>query len=1018
MRVMQQPSAQPARKVSAPLDGVLPKRASVEIVHSAVPGRVRFRHRGLMARPPLARKTETALRGTVGVTSAHANPLTGSVLITYDAPASCRRLAEIIEDVVASRIPGEADGAPPPRGLSSAAAPALVPSIPRQWHALTRSMISEQLATDTETGLVAEEAKRRLFTHGRNELIRLEPRSMAALLAEQMTSLPITLLGGSAVLSLATGGIADAVIIAAVVLLNAGIATATERQAEHTILGLSRYTPSPVPVVRGGRRDLVQPSELVPGDRILLERGTLIPADARLVSCDDLSINEAALTGEALPVQKDADVVLPDNTELAERHNMVFRGTVVTGGSGAALVTATGMVTEIGRVQHLLGAVSAPETPMQRQLGDVGRELIIVNGLICGAILGLGLLRGHPLIPLVRSAISLGVAAIPEGLPAVATTTLALGIQDMRKRNILVRKLDAVETLGAVEVVGLDKTGTLTENRMTTVAIHADGAALTFEAGRLMAGDALAPDATETVVRRLFEVAALSSDAIVREVEHGFAIEGTPTESALIETAITLDVDVPALRLDARVLATALRSDRRKRMSTLHATTRGRLLCVKGDPVEVLERCTHHRTGDGLVPLDEETRGRILKANERMASQALRVLGIAVNESGGTPYDERDLVWLGLAGLANPIRPSVAPALDKLHRAGVRAVMFTGDQSPTAFAIARNLDLAGGDELKVLEAGQIANMRPDLLAALVGQPQVFARVNPVDKLNIVRALQSGGHIVAMTGDGINDGPALKAADIGIAMGGEGTDVAREVADIVLAGDDLDGIIEAIRLGRATYANIRKVLRYLVSTNAGETFTMLGAALVTGGEALTPMQLLWLNLVSDPLPALALGLEPPEAGVLDQPPHDPRAPILSPRDFRHILREGTVMGGAALTGYFLAGGASNPVRAGTLAFHGLTFAQLLHALSCRSETHGFAAEIGRPPSAKLYATLAGSAAVQVAAQMFPLTRRFLRLAPLGVGDVLAIAGIAVGSTLANDLLGRVLRDFERPLPRKA
>jgi Ca2+-transporting ATPase len=274
MRLMQQPIPQPAHSVSAPQDGKPPKWACVEIVHSAVAGRVRFRHRNLVARAPLARKTETALRGTVGITSAHANPLTGSVLITYAAPASCQRLAEIIEDVVAGRIPGEADGAPPPRGLSSAAVPALMPSIPRQWHALTRSMVSEQLATDTEAGLVAEEAKRRLFTHGRNELVRLEPRSMAALLAEQMTSLPITLLGGSAVLSLATGGMADAVIIAAVVLLNAGIATATERQAEHTILGLSRYAPSPVPVVRGGRRDLVQPSELVPGDRILLERGT------------------------------------------------------------------------------------------------------------------------------------------------------------------------------------------------------------------------------------------------------------------------------------------------------------------------------------------------------------------------------------------------------------------------------------------------------------------------------------------------------------------------------------------------------------------------------------------------------------------------------------------------------------------------------------------------------------------------------------------------------------------------
>ena len=1009
MREMQQPSPAPSPGVSTT------KTIGTELVHSAVPGRVRFRHRGFVAREPLARAAEAALRRTIGVRTATASPLTGSVLVTYAPPASKERLAEIIEAVAAGRPVSDP---PRPHTLSAAVAPSTAITVPRHWHALTLSAIEEDLATDASTGLLPDEAILRLATYGRNELMRLEQRSLAAVIAEQMTTLPITLLTGSAALSLATGGLADAAMIAVVVLLNAGIATATERQAEHTILGLSRYTPSPVPVVRGGRRSLVSPSELVPGDRILLERGTLVPADARLIACDDLSMNELALTGEALPVHKDANIVLADEVELAERRNMVFRGTVVTGGSGAAIITATGMVTEIGRVQHLLGTVSAPETPMQRQLGDVGRELIIINSLICGAILGLGLMRGHKLIPLVRSAISLAVAAFPEGLPAVATTTLALGIQDMRKRNILVRKLDAVETLGAVEVVGLDKTGTLTENRMTTAEIDADGAVLTFEGGRLMAGDQIAPETTTAIVRRLFEVAALSSDAIVRTVEQGFGIEGTPTESALIEAAIRLDVDVPALRLGARVLLTALRSDRRKRMSTLHATEDGRLLCVKGDPVEVLARCTHQYTSAGIVPLDDDTRARILKANERMASRALRVLGVAANEGGGDPHNERDLVWLGLAGLANPIRPSVVPALNQLHRAGIRTVMITGDQSPTAFAIARSLDLAEGEELKVLEAGQIANIRPDLLAALVGQPQVFARVNPVDKLNIVRALQSGGHIVAMTGDGINDGPALKAADIGIAMGGEGTDVAREVADIVLAGDDLAGILEAIRLGRATYANIRKVLRYLVSTNSGETFTMLGAALVTGGEALTPMQLLWLNLVSDPLPALALGLEPPEADALEQPPHDPQAPILSAIDFRHILREGAVMGTASLAGYFLAGGAANPVRAGTLTFHGLTFAQLLHALSSRSETRGLAAELGRPPNPKLYATLAGSVALQIAAQLFPPTRQLLRLAPIGFGDALAIAGIAVGSTVVNDALGYVLRDFERTFPRKA
>ena len=1000
---MEGSSTETARIVPAALT------SGIETVHTAVPGRIRFRHQGIIAREASARRVEEALRQTLGVTSATASPLTGSVLVAYAAPSSPALLADIIEAVIAGHPPSRPTH---PHTLSAAVAPQEVAAFAREWHALTPSMIAEELATDTIVGLEPKEARHRLITQGRNELLRLEPRSLASLLTEQMTTLPSTLLGGSAALSLATGGLADAAIIAAVVLLNAGIATATERQAEHTILGLSRYKPTPLPVMRGGRRKLVSPPELVLGDRILLERGALIPADARLIVSDDLSVNESALTGEALPVQKDANVVLPEDTELANRRNMVFRGTVVTGGSGVAIVTATGMATVIGRVQHLLGTVAAPETPIQRQLGDVGRDLIIVNSLICGAILGLGLLRGQPLVPLVRSAISLGVAAIPEGLPAVATTTLALGVQDMRKRKIHVRKLDAVETLGAVEVVGLDKTGTLTESRMTTAQIFADGTVLTLEGGRLMQGQDTASETKSAVVRRLFEVAALCSDAIVRREDQGVQVEGTPTECALVEAAIMLDVNVPALRLGARVLETALRSDRRKRMSTLHETAVGHLLCVKGDPVEVLARCTDQQTSEGVVALDEKARARILKANERMAGQALRVLGVAVGEAGGNPRDERGLTWLGLAGLANPIRPSVVPALDRLHRAGVRSVMITGDQSPTAFAIARKLDLAKGDELKVLEAGQIANIKPELLAALVGQPQVFARVNPADKLNIVRALQSGGHIVAMTGDGINDGPALKAADIGIAMGGDGTDVAREVADIVLETDDLTGMLEAIRLGRATYSNLRKVLRYLVSTNSSETLTMLGAALADGGEPLTPMQLLWLNLVSDPMPALALGLEPPEEGVLEQAPHDPQAPILTAQDFRHILRESAVMGTAALTGYFLAGGPTNATRAGTITFHGLTFAQLVHGLSCRSETQGVAAALRRPPSTKLYATLASSVALQVAAQAFPLTRRLLRLAPLAGGDILAIAGITMASTITNDILGYVLRDLEQ------
>lgn len=986
----------------------------VQVVHDRVAGRVRFRHPALVSRNELVAAVEAALAGRRGVVSVRASALTGTVLVAYGPPATTANLGLALDAVVAPLPPTEKA---PPSAHAIATPADIAPSAGSfAWHSLTLSDMAEALRTGLTDGLADGEITQRLAEFGRNELRRAEARPTIAILAEQMTSLPIALLGASAALSLFTGGLADAAVIAAVVLLNTGIATTTERQAEQTILGLSNYALKPVAVIRGGQRRLVDPVDLVPGDVVLVERGMLVPADARLVAGDDLTINESALTGEALPVHKDAGIVLPADTGLPDRRNMVFRGTAVTGGSGMAVVTATGLSTEIGRMQLLLGAVRPPETPIQRQLGDVERELIIVNGLICAAVFGLGLLRGHGLLPMLRSAISLAVAAIPEGLPAVATTTLALGIQDMRRRDVLVRKLEAVETLGAIEVIGLDKTGTLTENRMATVAFDAAGAELRNDDGRLALGGRTADEPTRTVVRHLLEVAALCSEAIVRVTPNGFTVDGTPTESALLEAAIAFDVDVAQLRTSARVIATVGRGDGRKRMSTLHATTDGgRLLCVKGDPLEVFARCSAYRTTGGVALLDEDTRAAVLKANDRMAGQALRVLGVAVGETGGDPRDERDLVWLGLAGIANPIRPSVPPALRQLRRAGIRPVMITGDQSATAFAIARDLNLAYDGELKVLEAGQITGLAPEVLTALAAQPQVFARVSPVDKLNIVKALQADGHIVAMTGDGINDSPALRAANVGIAMGGAGTDVAREVADIVLAGDNLEGIIEAIRLGRATYANIRKVLRYLVSTNASETLVMLGAAMIGGPEPLTPMQLLWLNLASDPLPALALGLEAPEPDVLDAPPHDPRAPILAPADFRRILREATVLGTSALAGYFLAGGAAGAEQARTMVFHGLTLSQIVHGLSCRSETHGIEATLLRRPNPTLFGAVGLSAALQIGVQLFPVTRRLFGLAPLNLRQGLGIAGMVAASTVANRLIGYLVHDGLGPRP---
>jgi Ca2+-transporting ATPase len=1004
--------------------------AGLDVLHDTVPGRVRFRCEAIIDRPARAQAVTAALADLAGVAKASASALTGSVLVAFAPPATSASLATA---VAAAARGARANGRVSANGASGGAASAprsairdrqpvrvdagVAPHAGPAWHSLPLQQAISRLAANRISGLADAEAAFRLRKFGPNELPRSEPRSAGAIFREQLTTLPIALLDASALVSLLTGGLADAIAIAGVVLLNAGIATATERQAERTILGLASYAPHPVRVIRDGRRHEVLPAALVRGDLIELEPGTLVPADARLVAADDLTVNEAALTGEALPVHKDATVRLRPEVPLGDRVNFVFRGTAVTGGRGLAIVTATGAETEIGQIQGLLGSVRPPETPIQRQLGEVGRELVIANGLICAGVLALGLLRGQGLVPMLRSAIALAVAAIPEGLPAVATTTLALGVQDMRRRNVLVRKIEAVETLGAVQVVGLDKTGTLTENRMAAVAIHVGGERYALDGGRMTRDGQPADGAARDLAARMFEAASLCSDATLGKANGGTIVGGTPTETALVQAALDLGVDVAAARRAAPVLATVPRTLGRKRMSTLHGAGRARVLYVKGDPVEVLERCSHVLGREGRLPIDAAARSEILKANQRMAGKALRVLGMAFRPGAGGARSDKGLTWLGLAGLANPIRAGSVRAIKTLHGAGIRTVMITGDQSATAFAIARELDLGDGGEIRVLEAGQVKGVDPKVLAAIAANPHVFARVSPVDKLEIVRALQADGRIVAMTGDGINDGPALKAADVGVAMGAGGTDVAREVADIVLATDDLDGVVEAVRLGRATYANIRKVLRFLVSTNSAETMVMLGAAIAGWPEPLKPMQLLWLNLVTDVLPGLALGLEPPEPDVLAEPPHDPRAPILAPRDFRRLLVEGSVLGGATLAAFLAEGGARgphqaaptpSPSRASTVAFHGLTLSQLAHAVVCRSEHHGILEELRRPPNRKLYAALAACLAMQAGAQLAPFTRRLLGLTPLAASDLAAILAVGLGSVAANEAIGAIIR----------
>ncbi|MCS6892240.1 MAG: cation-transporting P-type ATPase [Rhodovarius sp.] len=951
------------------------------ILHAAVPGRIRLSLPALRGDPRRAAALVAQLAATPGIREASASALTGSVLLRHGPEWQPDALAALVAALAA-------------RPSAPLMAPAAAAVGGQPWHALPpEALLAGPFPVCPSRGLSAEEAAARLARFGPNRLPRPAPRSLLAMFAEQCLSLPVLLLGASALISLASGGIADALIILVVVAANAGIATATEAQAERTILALDAAGPSAVPVLRDGVRRLLPPECLVPGDVLFAEPGTLIPADARLIEAHDLTVNESALTGESLPVAKSATAALPPDAPLAERRTMLHRGTAVTGGSGVAVVVATGAATELGRIQALLGSLRPPPTPLQRELAVLGRRLVWINGAICLAVLALGLARGRALLPTLQSAISLAVAAVPEGLPAVATTILARGIRQMRREGVLVRRLHAIETLGAVQVLCLDKTGTLTRNLMAVVELETPSGSC-----RPAPGGWVGPAAALAEAQRLLEVGALCSDAAPRE-EGGFA--GSATEVALLRAAEEARLDIAGLRAAHPRLATTPRAEGRKRMATLHARPGGGLwLALKGDPVEVLAACSHRLQGPAAVPLTDSDRAAIRAANDAMAGRGLRVLGFAE----GSGAEEAGLTWLGLAGIADPLRPEAPEAIAALHRAGIRTVMITGDQSATAIAIARAVNLGRGGQLTVLEAGQLDAARPEVLAALAHRADAFARVSPAQKLAVVRALQATGQVVAMTGDGVNDGPALRAADIGIAMGASGSEVAREAADIVLAEDSLAALLRALALGRAMTGNIRKVLRYLLATNLSESLLMLGAAASGLPAPLSPAQLLWLNLISDVAPALALGLQAPEGHELDQPPRPPGQPLIGPDDLWRIGREGAVIAATTWLAHLLAGRGGAPV-----AFHALTAAQLLHALACRSERRR-RGEAMAEGEALLVGAVAGGFLLQGLAQALPAWRSLLGLAPLGPGGLVAAGAASLAAWLVNDAIGAAARSL--------
>lgn len=791
------------------------------------------------------------------------------------------------------------------------------------FHCDTLRQVLELLSANPDRGLTAAEAARRLEQYGEN---RLEEGKQAGLLRRVLGQLKdpmILVLLAAAALSFFAGGREDwldAGIILLIVLFNTVLSVSQEDNARKALEALRDLSAPRARVLRDGTEERLETSQLVPGDVILLEAGDYVPADGRILWEAGLQADESAMTGESLPVHKRSGGGLPQDTPLAERKNMVIGGTVITAGRGKVVVTATGMATEMGRIAGLLLAQNAGDTPLQQKMGEVSKVLSFVCVGVCAVMFGLGMLQHRDILGMFLTAVALAVAAIPEGLPAVVTIVLAIGVSRMARRNAIIKRLPAVETLGCASVICSDKTGTLTKNQMTVMELWPR------ESARKL---------------RILTLGALCSDAFRRE-DGSWA--GDPTEIALVQKARQEGVQKEKLVRDLPRRGEAPFDSGRKRMATCHSLPGGdSLIAVKGAPEAVLARCTHILGPNGPQPLQAGDKRRILEENSRLAAGALRVLAVAERRQRGHPTDwspqelERELTFVGLIGMMDPPRPEVWPAVERCAGAGIRPVMITGDHKDTAVAIARELGIhRPGD--KAIDGPGLDFLPQETLEEEITQFSVFARVTPEHKMRIVQAWQKKGHVVAMTGDGVNDAPALKAADIGCAMGKTGTDVAKGAADMILTDDNFATVVEAVEQGRGIYANIRKAIHYLLSCNIGEILTIFLATLLSFPHApLTPVQLLWLNLVTDSLPALALGMEPVEKTLMTKPPRKREEPLFSRSFSFRLAWQGCLVGGLTLLAYGLglSMGAGYGV-ANTMAFATLTFSQLFHAFDVRSQ----------------------------------------------------------------------------------
>ena len=856
-----------------------------------------------------------------------------------------------------------------------------------QWFTKLPDQVLSELGTDQKRGLTSAQAQQRLGECGPNRLEGTKKESLLGRLLDQFKDPMILVLLAAAALSLISTGGEDwieAVIILVIVLVNACISISQENNAEKALEALQKMSAPLAKVVRDGQIVRLDTEALVPGDIILLEAGDLVPADARILECANLKADESAMTGESVPVSKQAMAFLPEGTALGDRNNMVISSTVITNGRATCVVTATGMDTEVGRIAQMLTDTQDVTTPLQRKMTEISKTLSFLCLSVCAVMFGVGLIYGRELLAMFLSAVSLAVAAIPEGLPAIVTIVLALGVQHMAGRNAIVKKLPAVETLGCAGVICSDKTGTLTQNRMTVVEVWS------WEDRRR---------------KDTLTVGTLCNDTVLTYHEDGSPrTAGDPTETAFVDAAFRDGLDKNILEQQMPRVSELPFDSQRKLMSTIHSRNGKLRVMVKGAPDVLLARCSS-LLGSAPMPLTPSLIRRVDEANAAMAEKALRVLGCAYKDLDVLPPGEptsqlleTGLTFVGLVGMIDPPRMEVKQAVEQCYSAGIRPVMITGDHKLTAVAIAKELNIFRKGDLAIT-GEDLDFMSQELLEQDVERFSVYARVSPEHKMRIVQAWQKKGMVVAMTGDGVNDAPALKAADIGCAMGITGTDVAKGAADMILTDDNFATIVHAVEQGRGIYANIKKAIHYLLSCNIGEILTLFLATVFNfQQDPLVPVQLLWLNLVTDSLPALALGMEPVERSVMTEKPRSARDPLFNRAFSLRLAWQGAMVGLLTLAAYWLGEYIlSDPARAdataNTMAFATLTFCQLFHAFDVRSEDQSLF-RLGLLSNPAMNKAFLVGMTLQLSVLVIPPLMEVFRVCPLSPVEWACVLGLAV------------------------